>query len=616
MKQKTKQKYFITKPRKFVYEKEEKKTAGIKELKPFVGIYGQFRGVIIGVCIILLCMGAVSIATPIFSGKMIALFGENFDANSVIKYAIIIGGLSLASALLSFLCNRTWGFVIVNSNFVITKKLTDKINSTSQKSLDSAGSGTFTNRMFGDVSIVGEAPLQIADYIIRAISALSFVAYLFALKVWVGLFVLAYLGATIGLEFYRINVRQKNRKVMQKIGEKEGSLRHENIRGIKDLKGINATQNLIDKSLDVTKEKFEYSLMGNSISTRISFLVGIVRTVLDFSLIALCVYLIVLGDIEIATFLIIYNFRGRITNFSSYIVTVKGYMSDCCLAAQRLNEIMSEDKYPCEKFGDKTLENFEGNVEFKDVKFSYANEEVLRGVSFKIKPHSVTSFVGESGSGKSTIMSLLNKLYDLGDDGGEILLDGVNVKDLTKQSLRGSVCTVSQSPYIFNMTIAENLRLAKPDATDEELFDVLKGANILDFVESLPKKLDSKLGENGVKVSGGQKQRLAIARAMLTDCKVMIFDEATSALDNFNQKAIKDVVKKLAKDRTIILVAHRLSTVVDSDNIFVIKDGVVHAEGRHEELMRDCDFYHNLYVEEDLKDGKNNMMLNMMLKSN
>lgn len=439
MKQKKKQKYFITKPRKFVYEKEEKKTAGIKELKPFVEIYGQFRGVILTVCLILLCMGAVSIAVPIFSGKMIALFGENFDAHSVIKYAAIIGGLCLASAIFSFLCNRVWGFVVANSNFVITKKLTDKINSTSQKCLDSTGSGTFTNRMFGDVQIVGEAPLRIADYIVQSISAISFVTYLFTLKIWVGLFVLLYLGATIGLEFYRINVQQKNRKVMKKVGEREASLRNENIRGIKDLRGIDATQNLMNKSLDLSKEKYEYSLMGNLISTRIRFFVTTIRTILDFLLIALCVFLIVKGEIEIATFLIIYNFRGRISNFSSYIVTVKDYMSDCCLAAQRLNEILNDDKYPCEKFGDKTLENFDGNIEFKNVKFSYSKGDVLNDVSFKIKPRSINSFVGASGSGKSTIVSLINKLYDLDDDCGEILFDGVNVKELTKQSLRKSV---------------------------------------------------------------------------------------------------------------------------------------------------------------------------------
>lgn len=602
MKAKEKQKYFITKPRKFVYEKQDAKTAGVKELKPFAGIYGQFRGPVVAVCIILLCVGAVGVLVPIISGKMIALFGVNFDANKVIGYAAMIGGLSLVSALLIIVSDRICGFVAANSNFVITKKLTDKMNATSQKCLDNVGSGTFTSRMFGDVRVVGEAPLKIVDYVVKSVSAVSFVVYLFTLKIWVGLFVFAYLGITIGLEFYRINVRQKNQKVMRDVGERESSLRQENIRGIKDLRGVYATQNLSNMSLDVTKEKYEYSLMGNFVNTRMAFFVRIIKAVLDFSLIALCVHLIVKGEIEIATFLIVYNFRGRITSFSSYIVTVKGYMSDCCLAAQRLNEIMDDNKYPREKFGDKTLDNFEGNIEFKNVRFAYLKDDVLNGVSFKIKPHSINSFVGQSGSGKSTIVSLISKLYDLGEDGGEILFDGVNVKELTEKCLRTSVCTVSQSPYIFNMTIAQNLRLAKPNATDEELIDVLSRANIMDFVQSLPEKLNSKLGENGVKVSGGQKQRLAIARALLTDCKVMVFDEATSALDNFNQKAIKDVVKNLAKDKTIVFIAHRLSTVVDSDNIFIIKDGSVLAQGTHKELMENCDYYRDLYVEEDLKD--------------
>jgi len=179
------------------------------------------------------------------------------------------------------------------------------------------------------------------------------------------------------------------------------------------------------------------------------------------------------------------------------------------------------------------------------------------------------------------------------------LLDNTDINKLTQDCLRNSICIVSQSPYIFNMTLKENLLLAKPNATDQEIDNVLKEAELYDFIQTLPNKIDSKLGENGVIFSGGQKQRLAIARALLKNSKVIVLDEATSALDNINQTKIKNVIKKLSSSHTIIMIAHRLSTVVDSDNIIFLKDGQVHMQGTHLELIENCEAYRNLYLNED-----------------
>lgn len=600
--------YAIRKRRKFVYEKEEKKKAGVKELSKFGKYYLKFKFPLVVVCFLLLLSGAISIISPIYAGKMIALFGDNFDQQKIIIYALVIFGLSVIMNIVHLFINRIWTFISTNSTYFITKDLTHKLNRISQESLDSAGSGTFTTRMYGDVSVVSSAPLQIADFVTSAFSAIGFVTYLFTMNPWIGVYVFVYLFSTIFLEFHRINTRQKNNKVIRKVSERESSLRNENIRGIKDLRGINASDRVVDKSLEITQEKGEYQLSSSYRMTTIRLATNLVRRVLDFSLIALCVWLVLNKQIEIATFIIVYNFKDRIVGFSNYVVNIKDYFSDCCLSAQRLNEIFDDKKYPRETFGGVDLEEFSGTIEFKNVQFAYkGNEDVLKGVDLKINPHTITSIVGESGSGKSTIINLITKLYTLKKDSGEILFDGIDINSLTEQSLRGSVCTISQNPYIFNMSVEENLKLAKPNATKKELEEVLERVNILDFVNTLPKKMKSKLGENGIKVSGGQKQRLAIARALLTDAKVLLLDEATSALDNLNQKAIKDVVKELSKTHTVIMVAHRLSTVVDSDNIVVIKDGVVHAQGTHEELMNGCEYYQELYVEEVLDEETQNV---------
>jgi len=329
---------------------------------------------------------------------------------------------------------------------------------------------------------------------------------------------------------------------------------------------------------------------------------GAILSVLSFAFIALCVYLLVNGQIELAAFIIAYNYRGRIMGFANYIITIKNYLSDCTLAAQRLNEIFDETKYPIEKFGDVNLEHVEGYLEFNNVSFGYVDDvNILNNLSLKFEKNKVTSLVGLSGAGKSTIVSLISRLYDIKDGDGEILLDDVNIKELTKDCLRQNICYISQNPYIYNMSIEENLRLAKKDATQEELVNALTKANIYNDVMQLKDGLNSILGENGIKLSGGQRQRIAIARAVLRDSKVLLFDEATSALDNKNQSVIKNTIKDLAKDHTVIVIAHRLSTVVDSDKIIFIKDGDAYAQGTHMHLMETCEEYYSLYKEEEVK---------------
>jgi len=214
-------------------------------------------------------------------------------------------------------------------------------------------------------------------------------------------------------------------------------------------------------------------------------------------------------------------------------------------------------------------------------------------------PNKTTAIIGKSGSGKSTMLSLIGKLYD--PTSGKILIDGTNLNDLTEDSLRNAIGIVNQNPYIFNASIKNNMKYVKPDATEKEIWEALDKAEIGDFVRELDDGLDSMVGENGVKVSGGQKQRLAIARVLLKGNKVLVFDEATSALDNSSQSKIVEELDALKDDHTIIVVAHRLSTIVNADNIVVLDDGKILAEGTHKQLMQNCELYKNLYLEEEKK---------------
>lgn len=234
----------------------------------------------------------------------------------------------------------------------------------------------------------------------------------------------------------------------------------------------------------------------------------------------------------------------------------------------------------------------------KEVKVLTHENEIFNNLSFKIEPNTTVAFVGKSGSGKSTILSLMSKMYEV--DGGEVLIDGVNINDLSKTSLRNAISLINQFPYIFDMTIKENLLLAKTDATDKEITQALKKAALYDFVNNLPKKLDTKIGENGIKLSGGQRQRLAIARALLRNSPIIIFDESTSSLDNFAQNSIKKSIDKMKGESTIIIVAHRLSTIKNADKIFYLDNGKIVASGTFDELYKNNKSFHNMFLAEEI----------------
>ncbi len=233
-------------------------------------------------------------------------------------------------------------------------------------------------------------------------------------------------------------------------------------------------------------------------------------------------------------------------------------------------------------------------VEFCDVHFSYEKDkEILKGVNFKVPNGKMYAIVGTSGAGKSTIIGMIPRLYDVIK--GKVTVAGVNVKDFDLSYLRQNIGIVTQDTYLFNGTILENLLYAKPDATKEEIENACKVANIYDFIISLPQKFDTIVGNRGLKLSGGEKQRMSIARVVLKNPKILILDEATSSLDSISENLISDALNNVMKNRTSIVIAHRLSTVIAADKIMVIENGVITAEGSHRQLLDTSDKYKELY---------------------
>ncbi|MBQ0011858.1 MAG: ABC transporter ATP-binding protein [Clostridiales bacterium] len=242
----------------------------------------------------------------------------------------------------------------------------------------------------------------------------------------------------------------------------------------------------------------------------------------------------------------------------------------------------------------KSLINAKGNIKFEHVDFAYEEDKmILKDVSFELKEGKSIAIVGPSGSGKSTIINLIPRLYDV--NAGSVTFDGVDVRDLKLSSLRDHVGVVSQETYLFNGTIRDNLRYAKEKATEEKMIEACKKANIYDFIQQAENGLDTMVGNRGLKLSGGEKQRISIARLLLKDPTVFIFDEATSALDSISESKIQEAIDPIIQSRTSILIAHRLSTILAADEILVVKEGHIVERGTHKELVDAGGVYQELY---------------------
>lgn len=263
-------------------------------------------------------------------------------------------------------------------------------------------------------------------------------------------------------------------------------------------------------------------------------------------------------------------------------------------AASRLYKTFDEKPKIVDKPNAISLTDVKGEIEFENVKFSYVDDKVaLKNVSFKIEAGKTIALVGHSGGGKSTIMNMILRFYD--PQVGAVKLDSHDIRDLTLKSLRNSMSVVNQEVMLFDDTILENIRYGKEDATQEQIIAAAKMAEADEFIQELPEKYHARVGQNGIRLSGGQRQRIAIARAILYDAPILLLDEATSALDPISEKLIKDALAKLTKNRTTVVIAHRLSTVIHADKIVVISNGSIVEQGTHQELLDQGGSYANLY---------------------
>ncbi len=298
------------------------------------------------------------------------------------------------------------------------------------------------------------------------------------------------------------------------------------------------------------------------------------------------------GNMDAATFIgfltLTYNILTPAKNISKASYSVR----EGNASAERVLEIIEREVTIKDAPDAVVKKDFTTSITLENVSFAYAEEKVLKNFSMRVEKGKTVALVGQSGSGKSTIANLVTRFYDIQE--GAIKIDGINIKKVTKHSLRDLMGLVTQDSILFNETVRNNISLGKVDATEDEVINALKVANAWEFVAELPKGLDTNIGDGGGKLSGGQKQRLSIARAVLKDSPIMILDEATSALDTESEKLVQEALDKMTRDRTSIVIAHRLSTIQNADNIIVMQRGEIVEQGGHAELMERGGVYRKL----------------------
>ena len=547
---------------------------------------------LIGYGIVSIIEAIISAIIPLLAAKVI-LNITNGIINQLILSAIVVFFIDLILYAMVYFKGFFYQKIYQKTLISIQKSLTKEILNLEVQEIDKNSSGLFINRLNKDTQDIAGLFMEYAYWLSYIITNVGVLVTIFILNKY--LFIYAVITSLI---VYFINRKSlaKQYEVQRKlktIEENKTGLTSELVRGIRDIKILNASNSILKQAYNKIEDATNEQVHIMNIRRLYNYIESNVRALTDLGLILVGCLLYNKSLLSIPNFVIIYNYQAKVKNLLVGIVKIAEYNKKFSIAANRVYEVIENDKFAKEQFGNVKKDKLEGSIKFVDVSFSYDTEEILKKMSFTVNPNERVAFVGKSGAGKSTIFNLITHLYKVNN--GKILLDNININDLDCDTIRNNMSIITQNPYIFNFSIKDNLLLAKENATEKEIREACHLACIDDYIMSLPDKYDTLLGENGIILSGGQKQRIAIARALLMQTEIILFDEATSALDNETQEQIQKAIDNLKGEYTILIIAHRLSTVIDADKIFVVDNGKIIDSGTHQELLKKCEFYKNLY---------------------
>ncbi|KPU27645.1 thiamine ABC transporter permease [Caloranaerobacter sp. TR13] len=565
-------------------------------IKKFISYYKPHMKLFILDMVCAFFVAVLDLVFPMITRQIINDIIPNGKIRTLYIFTIVLVVLYIFRAVFNYIVDY-WGHVVgTRMEHDMRRDLFAHLQTLDISYFDNTKTGQIMSRIVNDLNEISElAHHGPEDLFLSIIMLIGSFIILMTIDWRLTLIVFIFVPAMI---WFAITKRKKMtesfRNVRKKIANVNAQLEN-SISGIRVAKSF-ANEEYEMQKFSIGNREFKESreFAFKSLAeffTGINFLSNMLNVVV-VSVGGIFVYKKIINTGDLVAYLLYVNFFmqpiRRLTQFTQqYQTGMTGF--------ERFMEILSIEPNIVDKEGVIELNNVKGKIELKNISFSYNDKKnkVLSDINLTIEAGKTLALVGPSGAGKTTLCHLIPRFYEV--DSGEILLDGINIKDISIKSLRRNIGLVQQNIFLFTGTIKENILYGRPDASFEEVVEAAKNANIHDFIMSLPNGYDTYIGEKGIKLSGGQKQRISIARVFLKNPPILILDEATSALDNETEIIIQQALERLSKDRTTIVIAHRLSTVKNADEIVVLTDKGIQERGKHEELIKKDGLYARLY---------------------
>lgn len=579
-----------------LYRKKAEKIKDIKgTIKRLLGYLIEKKFNIFIVFVLCFITTLISILGTRLNGYTIDNFIETGDMNGLGFICIVLVLMYLVNIFSTYYQNMVMLKIAQRISATMRKDLFTALQKLPLKYFDSNSSGDLMSRLTNDVdninTTLSQSVTQLFSGIINIIGMFIAMILLSPILTLIGMI-------TIPLTFMTTKTLAKKTqrffvKQQRELGILNGYI-EEMVSGQKVVLLFSEEEKVKLEFSEINERLTKSSIFAQGVS---SFMGPINNFINNISYLIISVvggYLILKGSA--ITVGIVFSFLLYMRNFTrpiNEIMNLFNTIQSALAGAERVFEVIDEEKEN-DKDDAIDIDNIEGHVELKDVTFSYTNgKEILKNVSLEAKKGEVIAIVGPTGAGKTTIVNLLTKFYNI--DSGKILIDGKNIDEITRESLRKMVAMVLQDTYLFSETVSENIRYGRLEASDEEVIEAAKMADAHHFIKQLPQGYDTVLADNGGNLSQGQRQLLAIARAILSNASILILDEATSSIDTRTEVLIQNAMLKLMEGKTTFVIAHRLSTIKNADKILALKDGEIIESGTHDELLAKEGFYANLY---------------------
>ncbi len=533
--------------------------------------------------------------TKLYEGLISKATGGSIDFEYIGSIMITLILLYVASSVFSFIGGFIMSSIAQKISYNLRRELSEKINRMPLKYFDKMTHGEVLSRVTNDIDTVSMTLNQSLFPIVTSISTLIGVLVMMLTISWL-MTLVSLIIIPLSVLFIGIIVKQsqKHFKAQQEsLGHVNGHI-EEIFGGHNIMKAFNGEKKAMDKFNGINDVLYKSAWKSQFLSGMMFPIMGFIGNIGYVIVTILGGWLTIKGSMQVGS---IVSFVQYVRNFQQpigQVSQVANILQSTAAAAERVFEFLEEEEEPKDVPNPASTADVKGEVEFKNVKFGYNPENIIiNDFSAKVKPGQRVAIVGPTGAGKTTIVKLLMRFYDLND--GNIFIDGINSTDFKRSDLRDLFGMVLQDTWLFNGTIMENIRYGRLEATDEEVIKAAKAAHAHHFIKTQPDGYNMVLNEEASNVSQGQKQLLTIARAILSNPKILILDEATSSVDTRTEVLIQKAMENLMKDRTSFIIAHRLSTIRDADLILVMKGGDIVEQGTHEELLSSGGFYASLY---------------------